>query len=133
MTVLSGRARSVRPFRWLMVIVALFSVTLFGGSSCVDGPLASPVAGYGACPNVILQASLQGALAAEAGGEGPDGRHGEVVAGACLVVMALAGLALIGAIRRPLLMGLAYWWAQLPFPTMRPPAGISTRLDALRI
>jgi hypothetical protein len=116
-----------------MVIVALFSVALFGGSSCVDGPLASPMAGYAACPNVILQVSLQGALAAEAGGEGPDGGHGEVVAGACLVVMALAGLALIGAVRRPLLMCLAYWWARMPFPSLRSPAGISTRLDALRI
>lgn len=119
MTVAAGRLFPVPLLRWFMVVGALFAVTLFGGASGGDTSL-TPVsmAGHAVCPNVVLQASLPGALAAEAGGRAPDDGHGPgEIAGACLfVVVALAGLALAGEVRRPLLAYGSSWWTRL-FPS----------------
>ncbi|MFC6020221.1 hypothetical protein ACFP2T_29140 [Plantactinospora solaniradicis] len=137
MTVAAGRAPSVLLLRWLTVVGALFAVALFGGPSCGDTPLAAvPMAGHAACPNVLLQASLPGTLVPEAGGGAPHGGHdpSDVVAGACLfVVVALAGLAIAGAVRRPLLVHASYWWARMGIPRVRPPSAGPTRIDVLRI
>ncbi|BCB76860.1 hypothetical protein GCM10022251_48830 [Phytohabitans flavus] len=134
-TVTAGRAPLGRSLRWLMVVGALFAVTLFGGASCADRPLVpGSMAGYGACPNVLLQASLPGAL--EAGGGAPDRGHGpgETGISACLfVVVALAGLALAGAVRRPLLADVAFWWARSRTARVRPLAVVPMWVDALRI
>jgi hypothetical protein len=135
-TVAAGHAPSVRSLRWLVVVGALFAVAMFGGTSCGDGRLApASVAGHG-CPNVILQASLPGALTAVAGEGAPNGGHGprETLAGACLfVVLVLTGLALVGAARRPLLTYVTSWWALLSLPRPRPPAVGSMSMDVLRI
>lgn len=135
-TVAAGRMSSPL-LRWLMVIGALFAVALFGGASCGDRTLPPvPMTGYSACPNVILQASLPGALVAEAGRGAPDGGHGsgELVAGACLfVVVALAGLAMAGAVHRPLLVHVAYWWARLRVALLGSPLVGVSRVDVLRI
>jgi hypothetical protein len=123
-TVAAGRVSSVRMLRWLVVVGALFAVALFGGSSWGEGPVPSAsVATNGACPNVILQASLPGALVAAADGRGgaPEGGHGpaDALAGACLfVVVALVSLA--GAARRPLLTYVASWWAGFRARRVRP-------------
>ncbi|WP_460847053.1 hypothetical protein [Phytohabitans suffuscus] len=84
---------------------------------------------------MVLQASLPGVLLAEAGG-GPDGGHGpgEAGASACLfVVVALAGLALAGAVRRPLLADVAYWWARSRAARVRPLAVVPMWVGVLRI
>ncbi|MEE6261538.1 hypothetical protein [Plantactinospora sonchi] len=137
MTVAAGRMSPRLLLRWLLVVGALTAVTLFGGASSGDGNL-SPVSavGHSACPNVILQASLPGALVAGTGAHTPDGGHGpsEAVAGACLfVVVALAGLAMAGLVRRPLLVHLAYWWARLRDPLPWSPVSGLTQPDVLRI
>ncbi|MBE1490746.1 hypothetical protein [Plantactinospora soyae] len=137
-TVAAGRVSSVPLLRWFTIIGALFAVALFSGSSCGDGPLApASMAGHSACPNVVLQASLAGALAMETGhGGAPDDRPGpgETVTGACLfVVVALAGLALAGAVRRPLVAHAAYWWVRVGVPLVRPPSIGSEWLGVLRI
>jgi hypothetical protein len=136
-TVAAGRMSSRPSPRWLMVVGALFAVALFGGSPC-GGETLPPLSmtGLKACPNVVLQASLPGALAVETGGEAPDGGHGtsEPVAGACLiVVVALAGLAMAGAARRPVLVHLAYWWARLRVPLPWSPVAGVMRVDVLRV
>lgn len=137
MTVAAGRMSPRLLLRWLLVVGALTAVTLFGGASTGDGTL-SPVsaAGHNACPNVILQASLPGALLAGTGTHTPDGGHGpsDSVAGACLfVVVALAGLALAGLVRRPLLVHLGHWWARLRDPLSWSPMPGLTQVDVLRI
>jgi hypothetical protein len=126
-----------RLLRWFMVVGALFAVALFSGASYRDAPLA-PVSMVGypaACPNVVLQASLPGALVADADDGAPDGGRGpgETVASACLfVVVALAGLALAGGVRRPLLVYVA-WWAPLRVPRVRPLMVVPMWADVLRI
>lgn len=123
--------------RWLTVVGALFAVALFGGTSCGDGPYAPvSMAGHAACPNVLLQASLPGALMADADRGAPHGGHdpAEGVTGACLfVVVALAGLAVAGAVRRPLLVHASFWWAGTGSPGVRPPSARPIRIDVLRI
>jgi hypothetical protein len=136
-TVAAGRVPSVLLLRWFTVVGAMFAVALFGGASCGDGPLAPvSMAGPGACPNVVLQASLPGALVPEASGGTPHNGHNpsEIAAGACLfVVVALAGLAVAGAVRRPLLVHASYWWARMGIPCVRPPSACPMRIDVLRI
>lgn len=125
--------------RWLVVVGALFAVALFGGASFGDGPLTSAsVAGQVVCPNVVLQASLPGALAGEPGGHAgaPEGGHGPggAIADECLfVVVALAGLAVAGAVRGPLLVYLAYWWARLGARRARTPSAGPMWTGVLRI
>jgi hypothetical protein len=119
--------------RWLVVVGALFAVTLFGGSSCADGPLTPPPASnYAACPNVILQVSLPGAMS---GGDGSaDGTFDAVADAGVFLVVALAVLALTGGAGRLLLGFLAFWWARMPLRRRHPrtTAG-SMRMDPLRI
>ena len=133
MSVAAGPAPSVRLLRWLVVVGALFAVTLFGGSSCAGGPLTpAPTSGYAACPNVILQVSLPGVMN---GGDGSaDGRF-DAVADACVfLVVALAALALAGGAGRLLLGFLAFWWARLPLRRRSPRTTTgSMRMDPLRI
>ncbi|MCW6007035.1 hypothetical protein K1W54_20975 [Micromonospora sp. CPCC 205371] len=138
MSVATGRVFSVRLLRWFMVVGALFAVALFSGASYRDAPLAPvSMAGFyaAACPNVVLQASLPGALAAETDGGLPDNHGpGGALAGGCLfVVVALAGLALAGGIRRPLLVHAAFWWARLRVSRMRPMTVVPMWADVLRI
>lgn len=136
-TVTAGQAPLGRALRWLMVVGALFAVTLFGGLSCADRPLVpGSMAGFGACPNVLLQASLPGALVAQAGGGAPRDGHGpgEAGASACLfVVVALFGLGLAGAVRRPLLADVAYWWARSRVSRVRPLTVVPMWAVVLRI
>jgi hypothetical protein len=125
-----------RLSRWIVVLGALFAVALFSGSSCGESRLTTtPIITSGACPNVILQASLPGLLPVEAGSV-PDDSHlpGDTIAGTCLfVVMALAALALAGGLRGPLLVFRGFWWARLPLALQRIPAVSSSRQDELRI
>lgn len=139
MSVATGRVFPVRLLRWFMVVGALFAVALFSGASYRDVPLApASMAGYysaAACPNVVLQASLPGALAAEADdGPAESPGPGEAIASGCLfVVVALAGLALAGEARRPLLVHLAFWWARLRVSRAGPRVVVPMWTDALRI
>ncbi|WP_033343249.1 hypothetical protein [Catenuloplanes japonicus] len=117
----------MRFLRWITVIGALLAVTLFGGASSGDDQLTP--SSLTACPNVVLQAALLGGQDRTE----PVGDHGVAVTDAGLFVVIALGVALLGALRGPLLTDVSFRGRGPALHLQWLTAVLPIRTDSLRI